>query len=1233
MNKKILSAVLFGALLAFSTGTFTSCKDYDDDINGLQEQIDKNGSTISALQSQLTALETAATAAKATADAAKTAAEAAKAAAEAAQATGDAAKADAAAAKAKAEEAIAAAAQAKADAIAEAKKEVAALKTLMESALAAKVDQNVFDAALEVVNAKIEGIQTGLSTLQGTVAAIDGRVVENAKDIKDAQTAITNLIAADVDLQTQLNALKLYAEATNADVKEAQADIVAAQAEIKKLWDQLTEDKASLQGLIGGNTSAIELLSQDLEATSKDVADLRDDIQDQLDAVKREIAKIQADIVEINNQIIAINGNLASLHTLIVCRLTSMVFAADYFVPEVGDAIVFNSLVYGAMSADENAGIPTTYKFSTASLATASYHFNPASFKLTNADYHYIDRSKEVVYPDYIMTRAAASKWVAIEGSPTVNATEGTVDFKLRRLNAHSTQPECSKINTVALQAVLKGDAIDAGESGVVVTSDYAAIADKVLNEYNVLIADKATLKEGDDAHFPTTFDKAKNGKVWYTDMSYDKIFNLKEKIATCINSYDYCHDIDEHREFNLADYNLEYKFYVASSAYDIAEGNTSTNQQKWIECTDAKEGLFKAQNFSKEAIGRTPIMKIEIVDQAGNVVRRAFVKVQIGVTKQADLTVGITNNLTFNCATTPASYTITEDYIRENVYRVITNGREVSMSHEEFWNIYDVTTAIYEVKKNNKLHNMSKPAIVDGASGVGTATKKVVWNFKQGEIGTVGAGGAQLVASATVKNKLVSSEYPANVTFKFTVNVSLPQFTLAKTENAIYWSKDAAGKFTTFNVNVAVPDSETSPASDCQFSTPLTDAYTTTYKVTGLPTCTDDYYEIVKTFSNGVATVTPMSGVFVDGLNIKLDKNNTTVKAALNSTNGLQATVAHVYKLESGDKVVVNEFMVNFIRPVNLNMPAGVTVADAKDGGDVADFQWNGLLTDWRGKAIVAPTMENVTGSYSYWHKICVTEYDYVPGYYKETKPASLKVTTDKVSFTAGSAVTMYSGSATYKIERQRYSGGSSWEFYRDVTFTTAEPKLTKDMVDADIEAQLQEYINSLTGTYRSTIKGDITYAQSSVGEGQLVEYTYVKSVEYVPAELTWVEPTHTPKRHDHTSMPTYKGTTNGQTSGCWEWIELTYSWSDLTTGQYWNYYGAFGDVTADVTKATTNVSYNGGKLPSDVTLVQINNTVKYDNIGSPINDTYQIYIPVTVTYGWGKLASTLTITVNPVK
>ena len=51
MRKKYLSALLFGALLFASAGTFTSCKDYDDDISNLQGQINDVNTAITELQS------------------------------------------------------------------------------------------------------------------------------------------------------------------------------------------------------------------------------------------------------------------------------------------------------------------------------------------------------------------------------------------------------------------------------------------------------------------------------------------------------------------------------------------------------------------------------------------------------------------------------------------------------------------------------------------------------------------------------------------------------------------------------------------------------------------------------------------------------------------------------------------------------------------------------------------------------------------------------------------------------------------------------------------------------------------------------------------------------------------------------------------------------------------------------------------------------------------------------
>ena len=79
MNKKFLSAILFGALMIGSVGTFTSCKDYDDDIESLDKKSSDLSSQLTALQTALDAAKADAAAAKSTADAAKEAAATAKA--------------------------------------------------------------------------------------------------------------------------------------------------------------------------------------------------------------------------------------------------------------------------------------------------------------------------------------------------------------------------------------------------------------------------------------------------------------------------------------------------------------------------------------------------------------------------------------------------------------------------------------------------------------------------------------------------------------------------------------------------------------------------------------------------------------------------------------------------------------------------------------------------------------------------------------------------------------------------------------------------------------------------------------------------------------------------------------------------------------------------------------------------------------------------------------------------
>ena len=157
MNKKFLSAILFGALMVASTGTFVSCKDYDDEIDDLQEQINKLAtkedmtSQIASLQSALTAAQSEAAAAKASAeDAVKKATDASSAATEAEKAAAQAAL---------------DAANAKTEAIKAAQDEVAKVKAELEAAIDSKFEaaKSEFAETIAELTKKVEGL-TGYTT-------------------------------------------------------------------------------------------------------------------------------------------------------------------------------------------------------------------------------------------------------------------------------------------------------------------------------------------------------------------------------------------------------------------------------------------------------------------------------------------------------------------------------------------------------------------------------------------------------------------------------------------------------------------------------------------------------------------------------------------------------------------------------------------------------------------------------------------------------------------------------------------------------------------------------------------------------------------------------------------------------------------------------------------------------------------------------------------------------------
>ena len=293
MNKKFLSAILFGALMVTSTGTFVSCKDYDEDIDGLQTQVDSNKSAIEAvkgLQTQVTALQTALATAQSTADAAKTAAANAATAAEAAKKAGE-----------------AAAAQAKADAIAAAIKEAEGLKAWVESqGYLTKDDLAVINgqaAAILELSAKIEAIEAGLSTLDTDIKQMYAGIQEQIELL--TSTSVNNIVTLQEELALQQATLDNY----EALLKELQAGDEELWAEIalarQELAGAISSLNLQLEEKTGELWEEVALAKQELSAA---ITALNNIHADDKKALEEEIASVNKTLSETLSALITIQG-------------------------------------------------------------------------------------------------------------------------------------------------------------------------------------------------------------------------------------------------------------------------------------------------------------------------------------------------------------------------------------------------------------------------------------------------------------------------------------------------------------------------------------------------------------------------------------------------------------------------------------------------------------------------------------------------------------------------------------------------------------------------------------------------------------------------------------------------------------------------------------------------------------------------------------------------------------
>lgn len=1157
--------------------------------------------------------------------------------------------------------------------------------------------------AIAEINKTIGALQGNLETAQKAIAALEGRVSTLEGDVAGLKTAVEKAQKAADNAQTAAD--KAQSDATlalgniealkKALGKYAEVGVLESKiAALEKMDSTLQADKFNtkdfgtffakeLKDVIGAYAEK-GVLEAKLAALDTKDAELQDQITKLDKKLDKAVEDLNGKITKLEEKVeqykAELDARIDAVLGIIADRLSSIALVPQYYYDGV-PAILFETIAYNPLADDkenekavapssigeQNSWLVNQFKDYTSAESVAKFRLNPKTVGVDCADFSLVGDKA-----DYVFTRAAApAAPVSIVGTPSYDPKTGYATFKVKKNeNINTDENENKNLDIVALKAVLKKGLTDAekeADAKPEVYSEFVHVNEIAYTADELAISDKAKLagKKADHEYAKTFTEATKN--VYVYKMPYDAPFDLKALVATCINSKIYTSGLEaklDHEALDLEKYDLHYEFSVAKSKYDVTSAGTTTNQQTVIKCVDRLGGIFKVMDangveYNQEAIGRTPIVRVDLM-HGENIVTRAFIKLVISVDKAYDNISIMDNQKEFvvKCPDTKETMTYNVEKLRKDLYRVL------NISHVDFWNLYDFDKAY--VKKDGKdFATFPAPKLVDGIADDGKATKEVYWEFTHGQVGKIG-NGAKVEGYLVLKNKLdLYSKYPTTVTFKFTADFRLPmvgkEIKVTADIKDIFW--ETSGDNSVLKANVNVPASETDVAANCYFMTPIAEQPWAKLSVTGLPCSETPAFRIAKVYKDGKESKAPVAGISLTTpaggeLSITLDKSNADIKKALNSEHGLQALIEwYAVGKSGGDEYVLHTFMVDFIRPVNLNFPDDIHVKDAQTGGDEITYGFAGLLTDWRGKTILPPTPIEIHDEGYHWVKVC-SPADHavvIPGYKKVVKEGHYEFEFEDKEVVIPTAATFYKASITLYDNADlqawyaRYGdnnftfacvGGILKLVWRPAgTWVEKTTVLGYGRSEAEAIENAKVEANKLSPRYLENVetrgwKSDAPVTEVNINSGTVtVKFKTIKNVTYVPADYETVDPEIVYSPCNSKPGPSSDVYTEGQRIGCWQWQKWATVTPGMTPGRYWDFYGVFtpaDDVVLDLTKVTTDLP--DGKLPSKATLTQKPGyKLFYDNVLSPIQYTYHIYIPASIEYGWGVLNQTLVITVDP--
>ena len=747
--------------------------------------------------------------------------------------------------------------------------------------------------AIAEINKTIGTLQGNLETAQKAIAALEGRVSTLEGDVAGLKTAVEKAQKAADDAQTAAD--KAQSDATLAlgnieALKKAlgkYAEVGALESKIaalEKMDSTLQADKfdtekfgtyfaKELKDVIGAyaEKGALEAKLDALDGKDEDLQDQINKLDAKVEqyntALNERITELDEKVEQYNTEL---NARIDAVLGIIAGRLSSIAFIPQYYVDGV-PAILFETIAYDPMDGDKagedkapvyhacstsvgNHQVRNTsyyanlYSSFTSAAATAKYRLNPRSIDFASyvGGFSFVGEKA-----DYVHTRAVAPEApVSITGSDFDQAT-GYASFTVVKKEKINTDKNFDKnLDVIALKAVLPETVLTdkeiAEKAPVEVYSEYVHVNEVAITASDVRIADDAKLQKKDIAKGyayaggEATLDNKHEYKIKVSDakaqapvykMPYNKQFDLSKLVNTCVNVKvdDHCGSTSiDHKILDLNKYGLHYRYSVAKTEYELDGDKTKTDQQTIIKNVNDQEystdGLF-------EVITRESKPDVEYNQEA--IGRTPIVRIDLmhgdEIVTHAFVKLLITVVKSDVDFTVEAEETTKKLICNLDVERTIgvetlreaVYGR-LNINHVEFWNNYEQSDAY--VNKDGEKVDFPVPFLREGTESDGKLTKDVVWKFGYEDVVKLGLiGEGKFEGYLVLTNKIdAASALPTRITFHFVVNITLQDPNIDPQPKPIYWEKDKDGKPYAIYANVNWPKSVDDVAENCWFNTPI---------------------------------------------------------------------------------------------------------------------------------------------------------------------------------------------------------------------------------------------------------------------------------------------------------------------------------------------------------------------------------------------------------------------------